>query len=140
MFKEITMTESGLGYELRNAGYQNQVIIVGFMKPSEKNWFRYLHDWCQIFIQAPTLFLMVDINKCLNILGKHCEEFSFEDFFEGQGNSRFDEYRKKFEEFRMSCGTTPNMIFVPHNSQPSSLVDCLKKEPKFLVIEKRRPF
>ena len=82
MFKQVvSVTE--LEDEVQNAGEETQV-VVGFLKCSQRNWFRYLHDYHynymlnQIVIyrvnygQSMPIFLMIDI--------EHCEETILEDY------------------------------------------------------------
>ena len=145
---------------LRNNGNEN--VIVGFIQPSEKLWFQHLHDWCQIFMKNPPVFLMIDTIIQFGY-STYCEEFSFSNFHYAcyaslglyldfdLGNC-FEENERKFEENRTSCGSRlqsiqcinringtciPNMIYIPPTSQPSDLVDWIKRlvEPKCIVFD-----
>ena len=60
VFKEIANPEAFrlMMQQLINEGHQE--IYVGFMQPSEKLWFRHLHDWTLTFLENPPVFLMVD--------------------------------------------------------------------------------
>ena len=60
VFQEIANPEAFrlMMQQLINEGHQE--IYVGFMQPSEKRWYQLLHDWCQIFLENPPVFLMVD--------------------------------------------------------------------------------
>ena len=70
MFTEVTLDEfyaldgTGTSTELIDANHFNGTqAIVGFMKPSERNWFRHLHDWCEIFVENPPRFVMVKMDE-----------------------------------------------------------------------------
>ena len=60
---------------LRNNGNENENVIVGYIQPSKKLWFRHLHDWCQIFMKNPPVFLMIDVEHQINYLWGDCETF-----------------------------------------------------------------
>ena len=55
MFKQVvSVTE--LEDEVRNAGEETQVVI-GFLKCSQRNWFRYLHDYHYMLNQIGSYYL-----------------------------------------------------------------------------------
>ena len=99
MFKQVvSVTE--LEDEVRNAGEETQV-VVGFLKCSQRNWFRYLHDYHYmlnqiviIYGQSMPIFLMIDI--------EHCEETILEDY-------------------GISSRTTPTVVFVKNTQKLAKL-------------------
>ena len=159
----ISRFYNGLHYEmnqLRNAGNEAKVII-GYIQPNKKQWFKTLHDFFQFhyaasnFIENPPIFIMVDLKESIDRSGLICYEIKINDFFGRAFWNCFEVNRGKFEEFRRSCDPNPigsmqcygyncipNMILVPNLSlwsSGSSLVDGLKhmaeREPNCFVIE-----
>ena len=149
-----------LASELRNNGKGNENVIVGYIQPSKKLWFRHLHDWCQIFMKNPPVFLMISIEHQVNFhWGTYWEEFCFDAFIYGSlaslgllmnmdEDNCFKENERKFEENQRSCGCRlqvpsitsnciPNIIYIPPQFQPQGLVDWIKRlvEPECLVFD-----
>ena len=151
-----------LASEITNLRNNGNNVIVGYIQPSKKIWYKHLHDWCQIFMKNPPVFLMISIEHQVNFhWGTYWEEFGFDAFIYDafiygslaslgllmnfDEDNCFKENERKFEENQRSCGCRlqvhsnciPNIIYIPPQPQSQGLVDWIKRlvEPECLVFD-----
>ena len=135
---------------LRNNGHH---VIVGCIQPNKKIWYKHLHDWCQMFMENPPVFLMISINN--KLIGQWSWDV-FDAFLYGcyasmnilmnmDERNCFEENERKFEENQNQCSCRlqvhsnciPNIIYIPPQPQPQGLVEWIKRlvEPECLDFD-----